>query len=88
MTKCPVPLGSLAARLRDIGHPASETDQVAQDLWLENCEKGTEFGNCRATMASLTGQCRYFGVGRTSCRAAKWIASTSAWTKTMEASRS
>lgn len=42
MMKCPIPPGSVAARLRDAGHSASETDQVAQDLWLENCEQGSE----------------------------------------------
>ena len=40
--KCPIPPGSVAARLRAASQSASVTGQVAQDLWLENCETGAE----------------------------------------------
>jgi len=40
--KCPMPPGSVAHRLRSMGAFATETDQVAQDVWLENCNGGYE----------------------------------------------
>ncbi|TAK81060.1 MAG: ImmA/IrrE family metallo-endopeptidase [Betaproteobacteria bacterium] len=38
--KCPIPPGSVAKRLRTAGEPGTAIDQVAQDVWLENCEGG------------------------------------------------
>lgn len=38
--KCPVPAGSVANRLRSAGDRGTQSDQVAQDVWLENCEAG------------------------------------------------
>jgi Zn-dependent peptidase ImmA (M78 family) len=38
--KCPMPPGSVAKRLRAAGEPATAIDQVAQDVWLENCNRG------------------------------------------------
>lgn len=38
--KCPIPHGSVAQRLRTDGHRATDTEQIAQDVWLENCEAG------------------------------------------------
>lgn len=38
--KCPIPPGSVAHKLRaERGH-ATDTGEVAQDVWLENCEAG------------------------------------------------
>jgi len=38
--KYPIPSGSVAKRLRAAGAPAADIDQVAQDVWLENCDGG------------------------------------------------
>ena len=38
--KCPIPLGSVAHRLREARQSSIDTDQVAQDVWFENCESG------------------------------------------------
>lgn len=38
--KCPVPTGSVAQRLRAGGQRATDTEQIAQDIWLENCDAG------------------------------------------------
>jgi hypothetical protein len=40
--KCPIPQGSIAVRLRQAGESSSAVGQVAQDIWLENCEDGYE----------------------------------------------
>jgi Zn-dependent peptidase ImmA (M78 family) len=40
--KCPIPPGSVAHRLRQAGESCIDTDQVPQDLWLENCESSYE----------------------------------------------
>ncbi len=38
--KCPIPHGSVAQRLRTDGRRATDTEQIAQDIWIENCEAG------------------------------------------------
>ncbi len=38
--KCPVPPGSVAERLRRAVESLIATEQVAQEVWLENCETG------------------------------------------------
>src|ERR1051325_6887290 len=38
--KCPIPPGSIALRLRQAGDSSTTIDQVAQDIWLENCDAG------------------------------------------------
>lgn len=38
--KRPIPPGSVAHRLRAVGERATETDQVEQDVWFENCDSG------------------------------------------------
>lgn len=40
--KCPIPEGSLAQRLRTSGKHAIAIEQVAQDVWLENCDGGND----------------------------------------------
>ncbi|MFD2274637.1 ImmA/IrrE family metallo-endopeptidase [Undibacterium arcticum] len=39
--KTPIPAGSVAHRLRAAGITHIETDEVAQDVWFENWEKGS-----------------------------------------------
>lgn len=38
--KCPIPPGSIAHKLRAAGSHATDTGEVAQDVWLENCDAG------------------------------------------------
>lgn len=38
--KCPIPSGSVAEGLRRSGESSSAIEQVAQDIWLENCDAG------------------------------------------------
>ncbi len=38
--KSPIPVGSVAHRLRYSGHDATDTGEVSQDIWFENWEKG------------------------------------------------
>lgn len=38
--KCPIPPGSLAKRLRTGRQSATAIEQVAQDIWLDNCDAG------------------------------------------------
>jgi Zn-dependent peptidase ImmA (M78 family) len=38
--KCPIPGGSVAERLRRVGESSSAVEEVAQDIWLENCDAG------------------------------------------------
>lgn len=38
--KCPIPGGSIAERLRRAGESSSAVEEVAQDIWLENCDSG------------------------------------------------
>ena len=40
--KSPIPPGSLALRLRTAGAASTATEQVPQDVWLENCESGCD----------------------------------------------
>jgi hypothetical protein len=40
LMRCPIPVGSVAHRLRVSGRNATDTNQVAQDTWLENCDLG------------------------------------------------
>ncbi|MFC3110091.1 ImmA/IrrE family metallo-endopeptidase [Undibacterium arcticum] len=40
--KTPIPAGSVAHRLRAAGITHIETDEVAQDVWFENWEKGVD----------------------------------------------
>ncbi len=40
--KSPIPQGSVAHRLRASGVSGSATDEVAQDIWFENWEKGLD----------------------------------------------
>jgi Zn-dependent peptidase ImmA (M78 family) len=41
-TKSPIPTGTVAQRLRSAGSTSVETDEVAQDVWFENWEKGLD----------------------------------------------
>lgn len=49
--KCPIPDGSVAHRLRADGRNAIDTEQVAQDIWLQNCGPGYD----------LWEMCRHYG---------------------------
>lgn len=40
--RTPIPVGSVAHRLRTAGANQIETDEVAQDVWFENWEKGLD----------------------------------------------
>jgi len=40
--KSPIPAGSVAYRLRSASNSQIETDEVAQDIWFENWEKGLD----------------------------------------------
>lgn len=40
--RSPIPAGSVAHRLYEIGNSCMETDEVAQDVWFENWEKGLD----------------------------------------------
>lgn len=37
---CPIPAGSVAERLRRSDESSSAVEEVAQDIWLENCDAG------------------------------------------------
>jgi hypothetical protein len=37
-----IPVGSVAHRLRSSGNSAADTDEVAQDIWFDNWEKGLD----------------------------------------------
>lgn len=37
-----IPVGSVAHRLRSAGSSAADTDEVAQDIWFDNWEKGLD----------------------------------------------
>lgn len=49
--KCPIPSGSVAHRLRASGSYATDSGEVAQDVWLENCDAGSD----------LWELCRHYG---------------------------
>lgn len=58
--KSPIPPGSVAHRLREAGGSQIETDEVAQDTWFENWEKGLDlwelarhYGKSDTTVALL-----------------------------------
>src|SRR5258706_6839797 len=40
--KCAIPAGSVAQRLRKARERATYTEQVAQDVWFQNCEAGSD----------------------------------------------
>ncbi len=40
--KCAIPTGSVAQRLRKARERATHTEQVAQDVWFQNCEAGSD----------------------------------------------
>jgi Zn-dependent peptidase ImmA (M78 family) len=41
-TKSTIPVGSVAHRLRSSGNSATDTDEVSQDIWFDNWEKGLD----------------------------------------------
>jgi Zn-dependent peptidase ImmA (M78 family) len=58
--RSPIPLGSVAYRLRTAGFSQMETGEVAQDIWFENWEKGLDlwelarhYGRADTTVALL-----------------------------------
>lgn len=40
--KCALPVGSIAQRLRNARQRATHTEQIAQDIWFENCDSGAD----------------------------------------------
>ncbi len=56
-----IPVGSVAHRLRSSGSSAADTDEVAQDIWFDNWEKGLDLGNSPGTTHVLTPRPRCSG---------------------------